>query len=90
MRVHRDVGTANSGATNKFGELFMTSGTERDRVFRIDTEPALIVTDADAGVGDPDNPDLDPDGSTTTVEADLSDTVTGATGGPVRSEDEGH
>jgi predicted extracellular nuclease len=80
MRVRLAVGTANSGGTNKFGELFVTPGTEQNRVFRTDTEPALIATDADAGAGDPDNPYLDPDGSTTTVEADLFDTVTGATG----------
>ncbi len=80
MRVRLATGTANSGGTNKFGELFMTPGTEQDRVFRTDTEPALIATDADAGAGDPSNPYLDPDGSTTTVEADLFDTVTGAVG----------
>ncbi|MBA2511601.1 MAG: lamin tail domain-containing protein [Rubrobacteraceae bacterium] len=80
MRVRVAVGTANSGGTNKFGELFMTPGTEQDRVFRTDTEPALIATDADAGAGDPENPYLDPDGSTTEVDADLFDTVTGAVG----------
>ena len=80
MRVRLAAGTANSGGTNKFGELFMTPGTQQDRVFRTDTEPALIATDADAGAGDPDNPYRDPDGSTTEVEADLFDTVTGATG----------
>ena len=80
MRVRLAAGTANSGGTNKFGELFLTPGTEQDRVFRTDTEPALIATDADAGAGDPGNPYRDPDGSTTTVEADLFDTVTGATG----------
>lgn len=80
MRARLAVGTANSGGTNKFGELFMTPGTEQDRVFRTDTEPALIATDADAGAGDPDNPFLDPDGSTTEVKADLFDTVSGATG----------
>ncbi|WP_166178337.1 lamin tail domain-containing protein [Rubrobacter tropicus] len=80
MRVRLAVGTANSGGTNKFGELFVTPGTEQDRVFRTETEPALIATDADAGAGDPDNPFRDPDGSTTEVEADLFDTVSGATG----------
>lgn len=71
MRVSLGTGTANSGGTNKFGELFMTPGTEEDRVFRTDTEPALIATDNDAGAGDLDNPFRDPDGSTTEVEADL-------------------
>lgn len=80
MRVRLATGTANSGGTNKFGELFMTPGTEQDRVFRTDTEPALIATDADAGAGDPDNPYRNPDGSTTEVNADLFDTVSGAVG----------
>ncbi len=80
MRVALATGTANSGGTNKFGELFMTPGTEQDRVFRTETEPALIATDADAGAGDPDNPFLDPDGSTTEVQADLFDTVTNTIG----------
>lgn len=80
MRVELDVGVANSGGTNKFGELFMTPGTEKDRVFRTEAEPGLIATDADAGAGDPDNPYRDPDGSTTEVEADLFDTVSGTVG----------
>lgn len=80
MRVRLAVGTANSGGTNKFGEPFMTPGTEQDRVFRTDTEPALIATDADAGAGDPDNPYRDPDGSTTEVRADLFDAVEAAAG----------
>ena len=80
MRVSLATGTANSGGTSKFGELFMTPGTEQDRVFRTDAEPALIATDADAGAGAPENPYRDPDGSTTKVKADLFDTVTGSTG----------
>ena len=80
MRVELATGVANSGGTNKFGELFLTPGTEKDRVFRTEAEPGLIGTDADAGAGDPDNPYLDPDGSTTEVEADLFDTVEDAVG----------
>ena len=80
MRVELAAGVANSGGTNKFGELFMTPGKERDRVFRTEAEPGLIATDADAGAGDPDNPYLDPDGSTTEVEADLFDTIGGTVG----------
>lgn len=80
MRVLFAAGTANSGGTNKFGELFLTPGDERDRVFRTETEPALIATDADAGAGDPDNPLRDPDGSITEVEADLFDRVEGIVG----------
>lgn len=75
MRVRLSEGTANSGSTNKFGELFLTPGDERDRVFRTETVPALLATDADAGAGDPDNPLRDPDGSTTEVEGDLFDRV---------------
>ena len=37
MRVRIAEGTANSGGTNKFGELFLTLGPEQDRVFRTDT-----------------------------------------------------
>lgn len=80
MRVRLGTGTANSGGTNKFGELFMTPGTEQERVFRTEAEPALIATDADAGAGDPDNPYRDPNGSTTEVEADLFDRVDGTVG----------
>ncbi len=80
MRVRLAAGTANSGGTNKFGELFLTPGEERDRVFRTEEAPALIATDADAGAGDPNNPLRDPDGSTTEVEADLFDRVEGLVG----------
>jgi predicted extracellular nuclease len=75
MRVVLTVGTANSGGTNKFGELFLTPGTVQDRVFRDEAQPDLLATDADAGAGDPDNPYKDPDGSTTIVNADLFDQV---------------
>ena len=75
MLVRLTTGVANAGGTNKFGELFLTPGTTRDRVFRTDTVPALIGTDADAGAGNPPIPPRDPDGSTTTVRADLFDRV---------------
>ena len=80
MRVALAEGTANSGGTNKFGELFLTPGLEQDRVFRTDSEPALLATDDDAGAGDPQNPYKDADGSSTTVDADLFDTVTNVVG----------
>ncbi len=80
MRVRLATGTANSGGTNKFGELFLTLGEERDRVFRTENPPDLIATVDDAGAGDPDKPYIDPDGSTTEVEADLFDRVSGAVG----------
>ena len=80
MRVRLSTGTANSGGTNKFGELFLTPGTTHDRVFRAEPIPALLALDADAGAGNPSNPFEDADGSTTEVHADLFDRVDGALG----------
>jgi len=80
MRVILPVGVANSGGTNKFAELFLTPGPELDRVFRDETVPGLLATDADAGAGDPDNPFDDPDGSTTEVQGDLFDRVENVVG----------
>jgi predicted extracellular nuclease len=80
MRVRIATAIANSGGTNKFGELFLTPGTARDRVFRTEASPSLIATDADAGAGDPDNPLRDPDGSTTIVNGDLFDQVADVVG----------
>lgn len=80
MRVGLDTAVANSGGTNKFGELFLTPGPEKDRVFRDETVPGLIAADSDAGAGDPDNPYRDPDGSTTRVDGDLFDTASGTVG----------
>ena len=74
MRVRLATGTANSGGTDGFGELFLTPGTERDRVFRTGEAPALLATDADAGANDPDNP-YDAPPSQTLVRADLFDRV---------------
>ncbi len=74
MNVRLGTGTANSGGTNKFGELFLTPGAERDRVFRTDPAPDLLATDADAGAGDPDNPFNAPP-SETLVRGDLFDRV---------------
>ncbi len=73
MRVRLATGTANSGGTNKFGELFLTPGTERDRVFRTDPAPDLLATDADAGAGDPGNPFKPAQPSATLVRGDLFD-----------------
>ncbi|MBA3621269.1 MAG: lamin tail domain-containing protein [Euzebyales bacterium] len=75
MRVRLATGTANSGGTNKFGELFLTPGTERNRVFRTDPAPDLLATDADAGAGDPNNPFKPAAPSTTLVRGDLFDRV---------------
>ena len=80
MRVRLPVGVANSGGTTKFGELFLTPGPELGRVFRTDSAPGLLATDADAGAGDPSNPARDPDGSTTLVRADLFDRVENVVG----------
>ncbi|MCA1718973.1 MAG: endonuclease/exonuclease/phosphatase family protein, partial [Actinobacteria bacterium] len=80
MRVGLATGTANSGGTNKFGELFLTLGAEQDRVFRTEDPPVLIATVDDAGAGDPDNPYRPEQQSTTAVEADLFDRVDGAVG----------
>lgn len=80
MNVRLAVGTANSGGTSKFGELFLTPGTTRDRVFRDDAAPDLLATDADAGAGDPDNPFRPEAPSTTLVRADLFDRVSDVVG----------
>ena len=80
MRVRLASGVANSGGTNKFGELFLTPGDQLDRVFRTDVERGLLATDADAGAGDPRVPPRDPDGSTTEVHADLFDSVSNVVG----------
>lgn len=74
MRVSLAEGTANSGGANKFGELFLTPGTERNRVFRTENVPSLLATDADAGAGDPSNPYEAPP-SSTLVRGDLFDRV---------------
>jgi predicted extracellular nuclease len=80
MRVTLAVGTANSGGTNKFGELFLTPGTTQDRVFRTEDPAGLIAVDADAGAGDPDNPYRPTAQNTAYVAADLFDRVENATG----------
>ena len=80
MRVRVAEATANSGGTNKFGELFLTLGPEQDRVFRTDAAQDLIAADSDAGAGNPPIPYLDPDGSTTTIHADLFDHVATSSG----------
>jgi predicted extracellular nuclease len=76
MRVRLARATADSGGTNRFGELFLRPGDVRARVFRDPGEPAgpadLIATSQDAGSAgvDPANPSRNPD-STTRVNADL-------------------
>ena len=85
MRVTLAVGTANSGGTDKFGELFVTPGTTRKlNLAGFNTPlgpPQLLDIAQDAGSTDvnPANPDLTPD-STTRVNANLFDTVLNTTG----------
>ena len=80
MRVTLAVSTANSGGTNKFGELFVTPGTTRDRILEGEQLPvSLLAIDADAGAGNPANPYKAPR-SSTYVTADLFDEVRNATG----------
>jgi predicted extracellular nuclease len=85
MRVRLAVGTADSGGTNKFGELFLRPGTTRERVFRVASLPVgpadLIKSAQDAGSRDvdPTNPSRNPD-SRTRVNADLFDSVSDLVG----------
>jgi predicted extracellular nuclease len=80
MLVTLPTGVANSGGTNKFGDLFLTPGTTKDLVFRQDPAPSLLKLVDDAGAGDPDNPYYPEAPSTTNVAASRFATVTGATG----------
>jgi predicted extracellular nuclease len=85
MRVALPSGTANSGGTDKFGELFLQPGAARKRIFRDASQPVgppdLLSLGQDAGSADvdPTNPSATPS-STTRVKADLFDKVTGAVG----------
>lgn len=79
MRARLAVGTANSGGTDVFGELFLQPGTTRERVFRDPAQtgpPNLISTSQDAGSRDvdPTNPSATPP-SRTRVNGDLFDRV---------------
>ncbi len=81
MLVTLPVGVANSGGTNKFGELFLIPGTTQGTLLRTDpVAPGLIATAQDAGAGNPDNPFNPPAPSTTIAQADKGDTVRGLTG----------
>jgi predicted extracellular nuclease len=80
MRVTLASGVAQSGGTNKFGELFLVPGTATGTLTRNDpVQPALIAAAVDAGAGNPANPKLAPR-STTYIEAEKNDTVTNLTG----------
>ena len=80
MRVRLSRAVANSGGTNKFGELFLTPGTALDRVFRTEAQADLIGTDADAGAGNPANPARPETPSTSLVKADLFAEIRNLTG----------
>ncbi len=91
MLVRLAQGTASSGATNKFGELFMTPGPDRVRVLRnadtagpggtpSDHVRSLVAADGDAGAGNPANPLLEPQSSSTVVKGDLFDRFTDVAG----------
>ncbi len=80
MRVELPVGTADSGGTSKFGELFLMPGKKREIITGGYEEsqgpPSLLDTYQDAGSADvdPTNPDAEP-ASTTRINADLFDRV---------------
>jgi predicted extracellular nuclease len=81
MLVTLPLGVANSGGTNKFGELFLTPGTSFDPLLRTDAfAPALIGTTDDAGSQNPTNPLRPTQPNTAVVEADLGDEVRDVSG----------
>jgi endonuclease/exonuclease/phosphatase family metal-dependent hydrolase len=80
MRVSVATAVANSGGTNKFGELFLTPGATKGRVFRTSTAPGLFALASDAGAGNPSVPRRPAAPSSTFVGADLFDTVSGIVG----------
>ncbi len=80
MLVTLPVGVANSGGTSKFGEVFLTPGEAKARVFRQNPAPSLLKLVDDAGAGDPSNPYYPAAPSTTQVRASLFAKVTGSTG----------
>jgi uncharacterized protein len=85
MRVRLRVGTANSGGTDKFGEVYLQPGTKTGlNVAGFGTPigpPDLVDVVQDAGSADvdPGNPDAEP-ASTTRVNANLHDQVYGVVG----------
>jgi predicted extracellular nuclease len=79
MRVRLAEGIANSGGTNKFNELYLQPGTTPQRLFRGDVANDVIGLAADAGAGNPPNPNYLPP-SSTQVNANLFDVVRDAVG----------
>ena len=82
MLVRLEQGTAQSGGTNKFGELFLVPGDlPADPLRRTDpVQPGLIATMEDAGSGNPPNPFRPPAPSTSVVLADAFALVEGVQG----------
>lgn len=80
MRVVLRRGVANSGATNRFGELFLVPGNRRRRVFGNSHVPGLLALSDDAGAGNPPIPRRPSVPSLTLVSADLFDRIENATG----------
>ena len=80
MRVSSATAVANSGGTNKFGELFLTPGPSTGRILRGTAAPGLFALAADAGAGNPSVPRRPSSPSTTFVGADLFDSLTGVSG----------
>jgi uncharacterized protein len=85
MRVELAIGTADSGGTSKFGELFLMPGKKQKIVtggYSVSQgPPALLDTYQDAGSADVDplNPSAEP-ASTTRIDADLFDRVKNVVG----------
>ncbi len=80
MRVLLKSGVANSGGVNKFGELFLTPGTERGIVMRGSVLSGLLGISADAGAGNPRIPRRPEEPSSSIVPADIFAIVEGAVG----------
>lgn len=80
MLVTLPVSVANSGGTNRFGELIVTPGPIKDILVRPDTNDGLLALDSDAGAGNPVLPRKPNMASTTLVKADLFATIENATG----------
>ncbi len=80
QRVTLAEGVANSGGTNRFGELIVTPGPTADIMIRPDVSPGLVALVGEAGAGNPAIPRKPEAPSPATVTADLFDTVQNATG----------
>ena len=80
MRVSLPVSVANSGGTNRFGELMVTPGSAKNILVRPATNPSLLSLDSDAGAGNPALPRKPEVASSTVVKADLFATIENTVG----------